>query len=358
MTSDDNDKKGFGGFGDLLSDVSEEVKTAAPKLASGSAPKVTQTTLSTSQQTSTPPRQPSPPPLPLDTSGGESGFGSGWVWAGLVFLIFIAIAVNSGEKEEATAPIEAPAYESSYETSTSSVDSAPAVEVPVAESAAVAFNNSEEMPPVGSDLVLTGNQIRYCLAEDVRLSTIKNAIDNYSQYEVKRFNGAIEDFNSRCSSYKYKRGTLESIQGEVISIHAPLVLEALERLDSWREKASSLPGETAPAKDAQSVAAQLEAESQSPAVIAQPNLSELSTSERSSIEAVCASDKYTKGPAAYNSCLSNQLAKLANAPARPNLNELSTSEQGSIEAVCASDKYTKGPAAYNACLARRLSQLR
>ena len=304
MSSDDNDKKGFGGFGNLLSDVSEEVKTAAPKPASESADKGTQTTHSTSHQTST------PPPLPLDTPGGKSGFGSGWVWAGLVFFIFIVIA-NSGENEEAAAPIEAPAYESSYEAP---VDSAPAVEVPVAESewesAAVAIKNSEEIAPIGSDLVLTANQIRYCLAEDVRLSTIEKAIDSYSQYEVNRFNGAIEDFNRRCSSYKYRRGTLESVQDEVNSRHASLVLEALKRLDSWRGKTSSQSGITAPATDAQSVAAQLEPESPSPPVIAQRNLNELSTSERSSIEAACSTDKYINGPAAYNACLASQISQL------------------------------------------------
>jgi hypothetical protein len=39
-------------------------------------------------------------------------------------------------------------------------------------------------------------------------------------------------------------------------------------------------------------------------------LSRLSTADRSSIESACSTDKYVNGPAAYNRCLSQQLARL------------------------------------------------
>lgn len=356
MTSDDKDKKGFGGFAGLLSDVSEEIKAAAQEPASEQAHEVTQTTHSTSHQTATPPRQPSPPPLPLDTPGGKSGFDSGWAWAGLVVFILIAIAANSGKKEEPTVPIAAPAHESSYEAPISSVDSAPVAEARVADFAPAEINDSEEMPPVGSGLVFTAHEIRYCLAEDVRLSTIKKAIDNYSQTEVNRFNAAIDDFNSRCSSYKYSRGTLGSIQDEVNSRHAPLVLEGLERLDSWRSETSSQSGITPPAADVQSVAVQQKVEPQSPSVVpTQPNLAELSTSARISIESAC-SAKYYEGPAAYNACLNKVLAKWANHPADPDRSGLSMSEQIEFNAVCTTAKYYEGLVAYNSCLSKELAK--
>ncbi len=61
---------------------------------------------------------------------------------------------------------------------------------------------------------------------------------------------------------------------------------------------------------------------------------ELSRPEQQSIEAACSRAKYMQGPAAYNRCLTEQLARLAVAPSRPDLSALTRPEQQSIEAAC------------------------
>ena len=88
-----------------------------------------------------------------------------------------------------------------------------------------------------------------------------------------------------------------------------------------------------------------------------PNLSGLTNDERSSIQAVCASAKYTQGPAAYNRCVASQWNTLNSAPKAPDLSGLSNDERSSIQAVCASAKYTQGPAAYNRCVASQWNTL-
>jgi hypothetical protein len=89
-----------------------------------------------------------------------------------------------------------------------------------------------------------------------------------------------------------------------------------------------------------------------------PDLSDLSVPEQQSIEAACATAKYSQGPAAYNQCLQTQLSKLRTGPGRPDLSDLSVPEHQSIEAACATAKYSEGPAAYNQCLQTQLSELR
>ena len=66
----------------------------------------------------------------------------------------------------------------------------------------------------------------------------------------------------------------------------------------------------------------------------------------------------TRQTSAQAQCLSNQLAMLGRQARRPNLSNLSYSQRQSIEAACSLDKYLNGPATYNDCLVRQLQQLR
>jgi hypothetical protein len=83
----------------------------------------------------------------------------------------------------------------------------------------------------------------------------------------------------------------------------------------------------------------------------------LTAAERQSIEAACSTAKYTEGPASYNHCLQQYLARLSSGPRRPDLSKLSAPELQSIEAACSTAKYTEGPASYNRCLQQHLTQL-
>lgn len=235
MINNDNDKKGFGGFNDLVSDITKEVEAPVTKRS----PTVTEPSsksLPNAQQDS-----PSRPVLPTQThNSGNVPSGSSrtnWVWwvAGIFFII--AIAIGSGEKDAddfSTPPVTQQTVSDSYSSSTSpEVLSEP-------QPASVEVLNQEEMPPVGTGLVLSHNQIRYCLAEDMRLSTIQKSINSYSQYEVDTFNSVVQDYNSRCSNYRYRSGVLESVRSEVSLEYTSLATEALRTLESWREKSNEI----------------------------------------------------------------------------------------------------------------------
>jgi hypothetical protein len=87
------------------------------------------------------------------------------------------------------------------------------------------------------------------------------------------------------------------------------------------------------------------------------DLNGLNAAERRSIESTCRSDQLNNGPAAYNRCLTGQLAALQSAPRNVDLSALNAAERRSIESTCRSDQLNNGPAAYNRCLTRQLRQL-
>ena len=84
----------------------------------------------------------------------------------------------------------------------------------------------EEMPPVGTNLVLAPAQLRYCLSEAIRLDAARTAMNNYVQSDVSRFNAMIDNYNGRCGSFRYRKGALER---NPIRLH-----RILRRRSSWR----------------------------------------------------------------------------------------------------------------------------
>ena len=87
-----------------------------------------------------------------------------------------------------------------------------------------------------------------------------------------------------------------------------------------------------------------------------PDLSRLNYDDRSSIQSVCAYDKFNVGPAAYHQCLERQLRNLGNSQA-PDLSGLNYDDRASIQSACAYDKFNVGPAAYHQCLEKQLRTL-
>jgi hypothetical protein len=223
------------------------------------------------------------------------------------------------------------------------------------------------------------------------------AINQYNDSDVDRFNTLVADYNSRCSNFRYREGALEIARSEVERFRSDYVAQGRQRfatsndLPSVSPEVRSVPPPTLPRPEArvpthdtaalqvsgpeeESVEAACSSDKylNGPAAysscrerqIAQlrngprrPDLSGLASAERESIEVACSSDKYLNGPAAYNRCLTTQLRALGSNNRRPSLDSLSSSERESIEAACSSDKYLNGPAAYNQCLSSQLATL-
>lgn len=199
--------KGFAGLDSMISDV--EVTPAPPQPARRDP------------QPSA--AAPAPPPIqrqaPAHSEPASTGGGSGKWWAiGIGIVILIAMANGSSKKSTSAA---------SYSSGSQPSYSAPA-RTPAYEPAAVDTSSKEERPPVGSGMTFNRSQIRYCLSEKIRVSAWQEQVNNYSQTSVDAFNAAVDDYNSRCSSFRYRSGSLESVRSEVEARRYSLQLEGAQ----------------------------------------------------------------------------------------------------------------------------------
>jgi len=69
---------------------------------------------------------------------------------------------------------------------------------------------------------------------------------------------------------------------------------------------------------------------------------------------VCSQDRYMRGPAAYNRCLSSQLAALVAVERRVDLSGVPSADRESIQMACSQAKFMEGPTSYAECVATQI----
>lgn len=244
MSSEDDKNKnaaGFAGLSSLVSDV--EIDTDAPKSVSAPPVSAKQESPGGEQKSTTNAPHGSPPQPTAQTyqAPAQPSDNSGWKWVlGIGAVIAVIWIAGSGNKNQ-TSP-------SSYSPSPSAPSYSPPAATPAPSS-----RLSEELPPVGTNNVLSSAQLRYCLAEDIRLESAKAAVNNYIDSHVDRFNGMVSDYNSRCGQFRYRKGALESARGEVERFRTELQSEGRERFLNAPKSSQVRPREV-PARPAQRVA--------------------------------------------------------------------------------------------------------
>jgi hypothetical protein len=138
-------------------------------------------------------------------------------------LVALAIIINVfNEKKEA--PVN-----SKYISNTNIEPTSAYPYAPIQQSPIVTSSNFEEQPPVGSGLTLNSNQIRYCLSEKIRLESWQTKVNNNSDVSVDGFNAAVDDYNRRCSSYRYKQYAMDTATSQVEARRQALSIEGLEK---------------------------------------------------------------------------------------------------------------------------------
>ena len=84
----------------------------------------------------------------------------------------------------------------------------------------------ETLPPVGRDEMLSEAQIRYCLAQTIRIEAIRPGLDRFKMEQVVYFNAVVADYNSRCGRYRYEAGALEPVKAQVEAGRAQIESDA------------------------------------------------------------------------------------------------------------------------------------
>lgn len=212
--------KGFAGLSSLVSEVDREVANAkqeASRLAgSGSdsqpaAHKEAETERQPYQHTGS---QPS----------GESSIGKWILGIGAVIAVLWLLSSGSGSK---STPSKTWVEPNIPVTPTKTEPQVPyRAGLPPAQ---VPSRPTEERPSIGTNNLLSYAQLRYCLAEDIRIGAARTAVNNYVESDVDRFNAMVADYNSRCGQFRYRRGSLESAKSDVERFRSTLEAEGQRR---------------------------------------------------------------------------------------------------------------------------------
>lgn len=372
-----NEGKGFAGLSSLVSDVDTTPPTPAPKTESAGS---TTSTGRPAAQTAQPqPQQPTqrqtyqePPQPSSGSSGGKWLLGI----AAVVGLLWLIGQSNKPTSSPATA-YSPPAQSAAPSYSPPAQPQAPSVP-------------QESKPPVGQDLVFSMAQIRYCLAEDIRIEGAKAALNNYSDSDVDRFNAMVADYNSRCSSFKYQtnnrgRNDLNSAQRDIEPYRSQLQAEGRSRFARSPSTGSlSAPAPARPAADetvravqrklnelgysagpadglmgrgtrAAIIAFQQDRGLAATGVADQTLLLQLQRAPSRSSATITTPSRSSSPPAIADAPSTQSSRTLPSG--KPDLSAANPSEQASIENACNYDKQYRSSADYYNCLRRELTKL-
>ena len=128
---------------------------------------------------------------------------NGWI-AGAIVVGLIWLIASTSNKEAPTASVPystpAPAY-------------SPGVAGPLSPLTASSEGeaSNEQKPPIGTNIVLNSDQIRYCLAEKISIKAVEGVVKETSEQEIDTFNARVSDYNARCGAYRYRRGEVEQV---------------------------------------------------------------------------------------------------------------------------------------------------
>ncbi len=212
---DDNSKgkegKGFAGLSSLVSDVDTTHSPVPEKSPTGAASAAPGAGRPAPQKTPPVSKQPTPA-----TSEPTSGSSAG-MWLLVIAAAIGVLWVFGASNKRPSPPVPA------FTTTTPSVPGS---------QAQAPSPLDEAKPPIGQNLVFSMAQIRYCLAEDIRMESAKSALNNYSDADVDRFNAMVSEYNGRCGSFRYRSGALESARRDVEPFRSQLQTEGRNRFVS------------------------------------------------------------------------------------------------------------------------------
>lgn len=158
--------------------------------------------------------------------GGNNDEPTGLGWVGAVIIlgaILFGVVKCAGDTPSRSSSTRAAETRSSSSAATPNAVRLPSTEPrrPLAGTTGLL----EVRPPVGKNEILTAAMLNYCLAERIRIEAGEDAIRPDRDADFDRFNAMVDDYNSRCSEYRYRKVELTAAQEEVEYFRAQLEKE-------------------------------------------------------------------------------------------------------------------------------------
>jgi tetratricopeptide (TPR) repeat protein len=95
------------------------------------------------------------------------------------------------------------------------------------------FDSGETVPSAGSGRTLSQSNIRYCSYQGVRLEAARPLVGGGGTI-LQGFNAAIDDYNSRCSNFRYRPSDKEAVDSELPVKRSSLETEGRNLASTWR----------------------------------------------------------------------------------------------------------------------------
>lgn len=158
--------------------------------------------------------------LANQTRKERKGRKSGWKYIfGIIIGLFIVWLANNGGQIKKKAP-HVPPY-SSQNYNIQKAGNTPEVQIKrTNQHTGLKFDK----PSIGTNNVLSIPQIQWCLREGIRINTMRDIID--TNEGIDEFNRIVRNYNSRCGSYRYRRGSRKSAEQQVEAYRERIVSEA------------------------------------------------------------------------------------------------------------------------------------
>jgi hypothetical protein len=311
---EDNKKeevKGFAGLSSLVSDVDATTPPPVPKKPASSPSAATSAASRPTPPSVARPPHPQGAPQPPYKPPGPPGFGwsTGKWWIGIAVVAGFFWLMSQ-------ISTQAPAYAPPERSTT------PTYSLPVQPQ--VPSRPVESKPPTGEGRLISREQIAYCVAEDIRMAGARAAVNNYNASDVDRFNAMVADYNSRCSSFRYRQGALESVRSNIEPYRSQLYSEGQQRVTRYPSQGS---------------------------------ISTPSPALAQTINTLPPPPTYAAGPFAYTGFLNTQLAALSRQGSGRNPPYLPLAGRQSRKSSCAADVSLTGSADHNSCLPWQLARL-
>ncbi|WJW74700.1 peptidoglycan-binding domain-containing protein [Thiohalobacter sp. IOR34] len=224
--ADDEDKvkKGFSGLSDLVSQVSgidEPTSSESKAEANTSTPNQVSSLQQETPSSESERKEPtSSPPIETVSSGKGGGSAGGkWILA-IIGFAFVVWLINNGGQSSKKPSYTRPSPSLSYNYPQS--NPAPVVKTPRKP---VTPRLQYTKPSVGTNNILSVPEIRWCVRESIRIEAMRNVIN--TNKGIDAFNRIVNDYNRRCGSYRYRRGSQQRAERDVEVYRSQIVAEAI-----------------------------------------------------------------------------------------------------------------------------------
>lgn len=147
----------------------------------------------------------------------------GW---GIAAAVLLVVIISENSSRPASTP--APTYQ--YDTS-SSEGVADSAEVSGDSPSGPVESGEEEQPPTMNYAPLTLPQLRFCKFESARLELLQTQVRGSA---VSQFNAKVDNYNSRCGSFRYSESDMAVVDAELASSQPRIRSQVAALLSDWR----------------------------------------------------------------------------------------------------------------------------